>query len=808
MKFTLSWLKYFLETDATARQVADACTEIGLELESLTDPAEALKAFTIARVLEARPHPDADRLRVCILDAGPDVNGGKTVQVVCGAPNARTGMMGVFAPPGSHLPGTGMDLKPGVIRGVESNGMLCSERELMLSDDHEGIIDLPGDAPLGALYAEYAGLDDPVIDVGVTPNRPDALGVHGIARDLAAKGIGTLKPYEVEPVAGTFASPIKVSLRFDDPGNHPCPLFVGRYFRGLKNGPSPAWMQRDLRAVGLRPISALVDITNYVTLSFARPLHVFDADKVHGDIHARLARGGEEIAALDGKTYTLDGTMTVIADEDGPEAIGGVMGGEPSGCTADTVNVFLEAAWFDPVRTATTGRKLGIQSDARFRFERGVDPAFVEKGAQIATALILDICGGEASELVIAGNPPLKNASFPLRLDRVRTLTGVDIASQEQISILERLGFDAAGAGDTVEVSVPTWRPDINGEADLVEEITRIYGFDRIGNVPMPAIEMATSAKISTAQRRRFQATRALAVRGLNEAVTWSFLPRAQAELFGGGQRELQLANPISSELSDMRPSLLPLLIAAAGRNRDRGFDDFGLFEAGQIYHGDKPENERLHVAGIRTGKTGPRHWAKAARAVDIFDAKADALAALDAAGAPVASLQIVAGGPAWYHPGRVGTLQLGPKNQIAVFGEIHPRILTAMAVEGPLIAFEIDLDAVPLPKAARTARTTRAAMTASDLQAVTRDFAFVVESAVTAERILRAARGADKALVSNVSVFDIFEGEAIGAGHKSVAIEVTLQPAARTLTDEDIEAVSAKVVGAVEKATGGALRA
>ncbi|TDI58124.1 MAG: phenylalanine--tRNA ligase subunit beta [Alphaproteobacteria bacterium] len=805
MKFTLSWLKYFLETNATARQIADACTQIGLELESLSDPAEALKAFTIAHVLEARPHPDADRLRVCILDVGPDVNGGKPVQVVCGAPNARTGMKGVFAPPGSHLPGTGMDLKPGIVRGVESNGMLCSERELMLSDDHEGIIELPDDAPLGASYAEYAGLNDPVIDVGVTPNRPDALGVYGIARDLAAKGVGTLKPYAVEPVAGTFASPIKVSLRFDDGDNNPCPLFIGRYFRGVKNGASPHWMQKHLRAVGLRPISALVDITNYVTLSFARPLHVFDADKVTGDIHARLASSGEEIAALDGKTYALDETMTVIADDNGPEAIGGVMGGEPSGCTSRTVNVFLEVAWFDPVRTATTGRKLGIQSDARFRFERGVDPAFVEKGAQIATALILDICGGEASELVIAGKPPLKNASLSLRMDRVRTLTGVDIASAEQTQILERLGFAVTGTGDTVEVAVPTWRPDIHGEADLVEEITRIYGLERIDNVQLPKIETVTSAKISTAQRRRFQAVRALAARGLNEAVTWSFLPRAQAELFGGGKRELQLANPISSELSHMRPSLLPLLIAATGRNCDRGFDDFGLFEAGQVYHGDRPPDERLHVAGIRTGKTAPRHWAGAARPVDIYDAKADALAALDAVGAPVASLQIAAGGPAWYHPGRVGTLQLGPKNQIAVFGEIHPRVLAAMDAEGPLIAFEIDLDAVPQPKAAKT---TRAAMTTSDLQAVTRDFAFVVEAGVTAERILRAARGADKALVSNVSVFDIFEGEAIGVGHKSVAIEVTLRPSERTLTDDDIEAVSAKVIGAVEKATGGRLRA
>ncbi len=806
MKFTVSWLKDFLDTEASAAEIAEALTAVGLELESLHDPADELAPFTIARVIEARQHPNADRLRVCIVDTG---DGGAPVQVVCGAPNARTGLVGVFAPPGTHIPGTAMDLKPGVIRGEASNGMLCSERELRISDDHEGIIDLPADAPLGAGFADYAGLSDPVIDIGVTPNRPDALGVYGIARDLAAKGLGTLKPPTIEPVAGAFKSPISVSLRFDDPDNGPCPLFVGRYIRGVKNGPSPARIRNLLRAVGLRPISALVDITNYMTLTYGRPLHVFDADKVTGDIHARLAGAGEEIAALDGKTYALDTTMTVIADEAGPEAIGGVMGGEASGCTGETVNVFLESAWFDPIRTAATGRRLGIISDARYRFERGVDPLFTEPGAEIATRMILELCGGEASQLVVAGAPPVRDARFDLRLDRVKTLAGVEIPADTQRRILARLGFEPGDAGaaetGTVSVAVPSWRPDIHGEADLVEEITRIHGYDTIANVSMPRLRDVTRPSISPLQRRRFQTARALAARGFNEAVTWSFLPRAHAELFGGGQPELELANPISSELSDMRPSLLPNLIAAAGRNAARGFADLALSEVGQVYHGDEPEHEFIHASGIRTGNAVPRHWAGAARAVDLYDAKADVLAALKAAGAPVASLQTVAAGPDWYHPGRVGTVRLGPKNTLARFGEVHPRILHALDVAAPMVAFEIMLDNIPLPRGARKARP---ALNASDFQPVVRDFAFVVDREVAADALLRAARGADKALIADVAVFDTFSGAAIGEGRTSIAMAVTLQPRDRTLTDAEIEAVSARIVAAVEKATGGALRA
>jgi phenylalanyl-tRNA synthetase beta chain len=807
MKFTLSWLKDYLDTDASAVAIGEALTHLGLELESLENPAAALTPFVIAEVLEARQHPNADRLRVCLVSTGA----GGPVQVVCGAPNARTGMRGVFAPAGSFIPGTKVDLKAGMIRGQASNGMLLSERELGLSDQHEGIVDLPANAPVGASYAAWAGLDDAVFDIGVTPNRPDALGIYGIARDLAAKGIGRLKPLDTSRVAGGYVSPISVDLRFADQANTACPLFVGRHFRGLRNGPSPAWIRQRLRAIGLRPISTLVDITNYVTFAYSRPLHVFDAAKVRGAIHARLARAGEKLAALDGRTYALDSDMTVIADESGPVGIAGIIGGEATSCTEETTEVFLEAAYFDPIRTAATGRRLGIVSDARYRFERGVDPAFVEPGAEIATRMILELCGGETSELVVAGAPPLRRFTVPLRTDRVKTLAGVDIPAEEQLRILGELGFSAIESGlgrgilSTVVIEAPSWRPDVNGEADLVEEVIRVYGLDKVPHAPLPRFETVTRRRISPEQRRRFLAARALAARGLNEAVTWSFVPDRVATLFGGGAAALKLANPISSELTDMRPSLLPNLIAAARRNVARGFQDLALFETGQIYAGDRPEDEHVHVAGIRRGMNEPRHWAATRRPVDIFDAKGDALAALAAAGAPVSRLQTMAGGPGWYHPGRVGSLTLGPKNRLAVFGEIHPRVLIEMDVSGPLVAFEVDLEAIPTPTQARAARPP---LDSSDLQPVSRDFAFVVGEDVSADQIVRAAKSADTALVKTVSVFDVFSGEPIGAGRKSLAIEVTLQPRTRTLTDDEIDQVSRSIVAAVEKATGGELRA
>jgi phenylalanyl-tRNA synthetase beta chain len=801
MKFTLSWLKEHLDTTASAEEIAEALTNLGLEVEDLAGPAERLKPFVIAEVLEARQHPNADRLRVCLVDSGSE----SPVQVVCGAPNARTGMKGVFAAAGSLIPGTGIALKAGAIRGEASNGMLLSERELGLSDEHEGIVDLPADAPVGVSYAAWAGLDDPVIDVAVTPNRPDALGVRGIARDLAAKGVGGLKPIDAASVAGTFTSPISVALRFDDAENKPCPLFVGRYFRGVKNEPSPAWLQRRLRAIGLRPISALVDITNFITHSHARPLHVFDADKVKGTIHARLARDGESIEALDGRTYALDSAMTVIADDRGPIGIGGIIGGAATGVGEATTNVFLEAAYFDPIRTAETGRRLGIHSDARYRFERGVDPAFTRLGAEIATNYILELCGGEASELVQAGKPPIRNLALPLRKDRVKTLAGVDIPFREQLAILEALGFMPTATDGEMVLKVPTWRPDIGGEADLVEEIIRIHGLDKVAHVPLPRLEVVAGRRISTSQRRRFLAARVLAARGMNEAVTWSFVPRPVAELFGGAKPELALANPISSELSDMRPSLLPNLMAAVSRNSSRGLSDLALFEVGQVYGGDRPQDERIEASGLRRGMTAPRHWSELRRPVDLFDAKADAIAVLGVLGAPLDKLQTIAEGPAWYHPGRVGSLTLGPKKRLATFGEIHPRVLAAMDVAAPLVAFELDLDAIPL---AKSARTTRPALDAPDLQAVTRDFSFVVSSDVTADRIVRAARNAEKSLIRNVAVFDVFSGEALGDGRKSIGIEVTLQPRERTLTEEEIEKVSGAIVTAVIEASGGELRA
>jgi phenylalanyl-tRNA synthetase beta chain len=798
VKFTLGWLKDHLDTKATIEEIRDGLIGAGLEVEDITDPAQALKPFTVARVIEARPHPNADRLQVLDVET---ING--RVQVVCGAPNARTGLIGLFAPPGTHIPGTGVDLQPGTIRGVASNGMMCSERELLLSDDHEGIIDLKTDLPVGTPAAEALGLSDPVFHIKVTPNRPDALGVRGIARDLAAKGLGSLKRREVTPVEGTFASPITVRLAFDG-DTSPCPLFVGRYFRGVRNGPSPDWLARRLMAIGLRPISALVDITNYVTYAFSRPLHVFDADRVRGDIQVRLARPGETIAALDGRTYQLDPEMTVIADDEAPESIGGIMGGERSGCSDETVNVFLEVALFDPVRTAATGRKLGIQSDARYRFERGVDPAFVIQGAEIATRMILDLCGGTASELVIAGKVPEVDRRYTLKPSRVKTLGGIDVPKERQIAILNRLGFTVAETEQGLECQVPSFRPDIRGEADLVEEVCRIVGLDQVPATPMRRLHAVARPVLTPLQRRTVAVRRRLASLGLNEAVTWSFLAADQAQLFGGGQPELKLDNPISSELSDMRPSLLPNLIAATGRNLARGFTDTGLFEVGQAYAGDRPEQETVRAAAVRRGAATPRHWALEQRAVDVFDVKADALAALAAAGAPVGNLQTVAGAPSWFHPGRSGTLQLGPKIQLGWFGEIHPRVLQAMDVRGPLYGFEIVLNALPEPRG-RTAL--RPALEASDLMPVKRDFAFVVDDSVEAEKLVKAVRGADKTLISDVAVFDVFSGGAIGAGKKSVAIEITISPRERSLTDQEIEAISARVVAQALKATGATLR-
>jgi phenylalanyl-tRNA synthetase beta chain len=805
VKFTFAWLKEHLDTGASLAAVADRLTMVGLEVESVEDKAAALAAFTVARVVSAEKHPNADRLRVCIVDTGS----GPPVQVVCGAPNARSGMLGVFAPPGTHIPGTGVDLARGVIRGVESNGMLLSERELGLSDAHEGIVELPDDAPVGAAYARYAGLDDAVLDVAVTPNRPDALGVRGIARDLAAAEVGTLTDRPVAPVAGTGPCPVNVTLDFGDTPPL-CPAFGLRLVRGVRNGPSPAWLQKRLRAIGLRPINALVDITNFLTTDRNRPLHVFDAARVKGNLTVRRARPGETLLALDGRTYALDPDICVIADEAGVESLAGIMGGEASGCTEATTDVLIESALWEPLNIAQTGRKLGIQSDARYRFERGVDPAFMLPGLDLATAMVVELCGGTPTEAIVAGSVPLDTPTIDFPIAEVERIGGLAVPRGEIVAILRRLGFAVADTGtDTLAVTVPTWRPDVTMKADLVEEVVRIFGVDKVPLAPLLRPPGVLKPVLTLLQQRTRRARRVLAARGLVEAVTWSFIARPVAEAFGGGAPALALTNPIAAEMSDMRPSLLPGLLAAAERNADRGYEDIALFEVGQVYAGDRPADQTVAAAAVRRGTAAVsgagRHWSGKAAAASVFDAKADAFAVLDALGLSPERAQVVAGAPAWFHPGRSGTIRLGPKTVIGWFGEFHPSVLERLDVHGPLAGFEVIIDAIPAPKARPT--RTRPALAVSDLQPVRRDFAFVVARDVAAADIVRAALGADRKLVAAVDVFDQFESEALGSDRKSLAIEVTLQPTERTLTDEEIDAVGRKVVAEVGKATGATLR-
>jgi phenylalanyl-tRNA synthetase beta chain len=799
MKFTLSWLKSHLETDVPLEAIVDKLTMIGLEVDTVEDRAAELAAFTVAYVKEARQHPNADRLKVCIVDTGNE-----EVQVVCGGPNARTGMKGVFAAAGSYIPGIDTVLKKSKIRGEASNGMLVSEREMGLSDEHEGIIELPDDAPVGVPFTQVLGLDDPVIDIEITPNRGDCLGVRGVARDLAAAGLGTLKPFAAPAIGGFGESPIKW-LR-DLPGDltAACPYVAGKTFRNVTNRTSPKWLQDRLRSIGLRPISSLVDITNFVTFDLGRPLHVFDADKVKGDLTMRMARGGEEIQALDGKTYRLDSEMVVIADQTGPQGIGGVMGGEPSGCTEATTAVFLEVALFDPVRVAATGRKLGIQSDARYRFERGLDPESARWGVEVAAKLITELCGGEASDTTAAGDIPAVRREIAFRPERVATLGGLDVAEREQTRILADLGFEMKQANGTLSVRVPSWRIDVESEACLVEEVLRIHGFEHLPLSPTTLDTTLPLPALNLSQRREAAARTALAWRGMSEAVTFSFLDGAAADLFGGVPDSLKLVNPISSDLEVMRPAVLPNLITAAARNADRGFGDVALFEVGAQYRDDTPEGQVQVAAGLRAGARAPRHWAAAPRPVDAFDAKGDALAVLEACGAPVQNLQVTRDAPGWYHPGRSGSLRLGP-SVLAQFGEVHPRVLRRLELKGPAAAFEVFLEAIPAPRTKDG--KARPHLTLSPFQPVSRDFAFVVDAEVPADKLMRAAQGADRDLIARVDLFDVYQGKGIEEGKKSLAIAVTLQPTARTLTDPEIEAVSKKIVDKVAKATGGVLR-
>jgi len=801
MKFTLPWLKEHLNTSASLDEIVDKLTMIGLEVERVEDKAKDYEAFKVAQIISAEQHPNADRLRVCQVDIGT----GKPLQVVCGAPNARAGLKTVLGLPGTYIPAKDITLSVGKIRGVESQGMMISGAEIGFDDDADGIIEMPADAPIGRPFAEVLGMNEPVIEINLTPNRPDCTGVNGIARDLGATLVGDYKENTPKRIDGKFPCPVKVDIQAPEL----CPAFALRLVRGVKNGPSPDWLQKRLTAIGLRPINALVDITNFITYDRGRPLHVFDAKKVNGNLTVRRAKSGETLLALDGRTYTLDDGVCVITDEKGVESLAGIMGGEESGCDENTTDVLIESALWNELNIAQTGRKLGINSDARYRFERGVDPNFTIPGLELATKLVLDFCGGEPSEIVVAGDLAAKDKVVDFPLSELPRLSGLKLPLADVRRVLEKLGFFIAGQGERVKIAVPSWRPDVHGRADIVEEIVRIVGVDSIPPTPFPRGEDARKPVLTPIQLRTRMARRALAARGLVEAVTWSFVSKREAELFGGGSAELALANPIAAELSDMRPSLLPGLIMAAQRNADRGYADMALFEVGQIFKGDRPEDQVTAATGCRRGLARPdgagRHWSRPAEGVDVFDAKADALAVLAAAGAPMHALQVVPGGPAWLHPGRSSTIQMGPKNVIGHFGELHPRTLATLKAEGPLVGFEVILEAIPEPKA----KVTRAkpALELSAFQPVERDFAFIVDQTVKAADLVRAAQTVDRKLVANVGVFDVYEGKGIDPGKKSIAINVTLQPREKTMTDQEIDALAEKIVAEVQKRTGGVLR-
>ncbi len=786
MKFSLSWLKEHLETDATIEDVAAACNRIGLEVEGIENPAERLRGFTVAKVLTAERHPQADKLQVLTVDAG---NG--PLQVVCGAPNARAGLIGVFGVEGAVVPANGMVLKKAAIRGVESNGMMCSSRELELGDDHEGIIELPVDASVGTAYSDYAGLNDPVMDVAITPNRQDCMGVRGIARDLAAAGLGTLKPlaqvYRMpnSPVIGDRPGP---DVRTDDAQG--CPAFYGLEVRGVSNGTSPKWMVRHLNSAGQKPISTLVDITNFVMLDLGRPLHVYDKAKLTGGLVARLARSGEQVIALNGKTYTLDDTMTVIADDVHVHDIGGIMGGEDSGVSDTTTDILIECAYFTPEHIARTGQKLGLTSDARQRFERGVDPAFLEEGISIATWLVTEHCGGSPSGMTRAGLPPIETRTIAYDTGHCAQLGGVDVAVDRQKQILESLGFKVA---TNWIVTVPTWRRDIDGPADLVEEVVRMVGLDNVPSTPLPRADGVAKPTATPAQTMERKVRRTAAARGLNEAITWSFLSEKEAAAFGGGA--WSLANPISEDMKVMQPSLLPGLLSAAQRNMDRGADLARLFEVGRSYLADA---ERPTAGVVLAGDRVQRGWAIGkAQKFDAFDAKAEAIALLEAAGAPVGNLQVLGDAGDHYHPGQSGTLRLGPKTVLAAFGALHPTTCKAFGLDGPVMVAEIYLDAVP---AKRATGFMRADYTPPALQTVTRDFAFLVPADLSADALVRGVRGADKVQIVAVRLFDRFAGQGVPEGQISLAIEVTLQPQEKSFTEADLSAISDAVVAAASK--------
>lgn len=804
MKFTVNWLKEHLDTSASIEEICEALTNIGLEVEEVEDRAKIFAPFRVAHVEKAEQHPNADRLRVCVVNTGTE-----KLQVVCGAPNARTGMKAVFAPSGSYVPGIDMTLKKGVIRGEESNGMLVSEREMGLSEEHDGIIDLPEDTEIGTPMADIFGLNDVIIEIGLTPNRADCAGIRGIARDLAAAGLGTLKPLSFEPVAKSVDSPVKVTIA--DDAKEACPLFLGRYIKGVKNGPSPSWLQQKLQAIGLRPISTLVDITNLMTIELNRPLHVFDADKVKGDLSVTLSKGGEELEALNDKEYTLGEGMTVICDDTGVLGLGGIVGGTSTGVSDETVNVYLEAAYFDPMRTARTGRRLQVSSDARYRFERGIDPEFTAEGMEYATRLLVDLCGGEVSDVIQAGSVPKHDVVIPYAPSRVLGLIGYDIPAARQKDILVALGFEVDEQGDTWNVRVPSWRVDVNSPACLVEEVTRIEGLDE---VPVISVRREDSTVEASEPRGRTLARAArttLISRGVDETITWSFMPKELATIFGANDNQtaaLTLSNPISSDLDQMRPSILPNLITAARENSRRGFPNTALFETGPVFRQSNSDGQDLICTALRCGSIQPKHWSNqgSARSVDVYDMKADVLAVLEACGAPD-SLQLSTDQvPEYYHPGRSARLGLG-KSTLAYFGELHPVVVAAMDMEdaGPVVGFEVFLDNIPAP---RNKGTDKPLLALSPLQPVHRDFAFILDEGVAAQDLVRAIKGADKQFIRGVEIFDVYRGKGVDEGKKSLAIAVTFQPGDQTLTDSELEGLSRKITSNVEQKTGGVLRA
>ncbi len=796
MRFTLSWLKDHLDTTASVAEVAEAMTMAGLEVEHVDDPAASLAAFSVARIVEAVQHPNADRLRVCQVETKDGMK-----EIVCGAPNARAGLTTVYAPIGTYIPGSGITLEPRPVRGVTSNGMLCSAAELKIAEESDGILELADGLAVGAGAAEALGLEA-VIDFEVTPNRPDWLGVAGIARDLAAAGVGTLKDLSVAPIKGGYPCPIDIRLD----GSDACPVFAGRLIRGVRNGPSPAWLQARLRAIGLRPISALVDVTNLISYDRARPLHVYDAAKlVGGFVEARLGRDGETVPALDGQTYTVTPDMCVIADGSGAIGLGGVMGGASTGCSETTTEVFVESAWFDPIRTAQTGRATGIASDAQYRFARGVDPGFGAPGLELATRLIVELCGGEASDIRVAGDIPAPVAPVEFDPAYVAKLSGLDIPNDRSVKILTALGFIVTGLGKALTVQPPSWRRDVEGKADLVEEVARIAGYDTLPATPLPDLARPPGGVLTTRQGRAAVARRTLAALGYAEAVTWSFMARPLAERFGGGQAELVLTDPIAADLDCMRPSILPNLIQAAARNANRGFSDVALFEIGPVFSGDRPRDQRTAITAVLCPHP-PKRW-DGQKTDDLFALKADLMSLLEQLGAPVGALQVAQGQAAsWWHPGHSARLQLGPNAVLAEFGALHPTALAALDADGPIYGFEIWLEAAPEPK--RKAIKTRQALSLSPYMPLRRDFAFVVEANLAAADLVRAVQGADKALIGRVWVFDVYVGAGVPAGSKSLALEVTIQPVDHTLTETEIEALSSRIVAAAQKAVGAKLRA